>query len=304
MHLQKRSKRQKIPGSARSAAGRPILYGNYNIFRKVLSILFREKSGRCRGEKKSPRSCRGEKASVEAVGLDFSDHIQNRAVPGFHHGDNLVLPLQGVRGADQVVSLFLEALNADCGNTSVIQTFPDILAEYHRRFPRVRLQITTDQSRNLYRQMVEGSLDAAIIRGDYNWDGARFLLSRERVCVICERGLEEIPLKSQLYIGRKTDSALETATLRWMNEQGLDGIRTGLSVDSITTCVEMVRRGLGWSVVPEIALKSFEGCIRPCVFENGEPFVRDTTLICRGESLRLPQVKAFVEQLKQPEAGI
>ena len=253
MHLQKRLKRQKIPGSARSTAGRPILYGNYNIFRKVLSILFREKSGRCRSEKKSPRSCRGEKASVEAVGLDFSDHIQNRAVPGFHHGDNLVLPLQGVRGADQ---------------------------------------------------MVEGSLDAAIIRGDYNWDGARFLLSRERVCVICARGLEEIPLKSQIYIGRKTDSALETATLRWMNEQGLDGIRTGLSVDSITTCVEMVRRGLGWSVVPEIALKSFEGCIRPCVFENGEPFVRDTTLICRGESLRLPQVKAFVEQLKQPEAGI
>lgn len=168
----------------------------------------------------------------------------------------------------------------------------------------MRLQITTDQSRKLYRQMVEGSLDAAIIRGDYNWDGARFLLSRERVCVICARGLEEIPLKSQIYIGRKTDSALETATLRWMNEQGLDGIHTGLSVDSITTCVEMVRRGLGWSVVPEIALKSFEGCIRPCVFENGEPFVRDTTLICRGESLWLPQVKAFVEQLKQPEAGL
>ena len=125
MHLQKRLKRQKIPGSARSAAGRPILYGNYNIFRKVLSILFREKSGRCRSKKKSPRSCRGE-ASVEAVGLDFSDHIQNRAVPGFHHGDNLVLPLQGVRGADQVVSLFLEALNADCGNASDIQTFLDI----------------------------------------------------------------------------------------------------------------------------------------------------------------------------------
>ncbi len=66
------------------------------------------------------------KASVEAVGLDFSDHIQNSAVPGFHNGDNLVLPLQGVRGAHQVVSLFLEALNADCGNASDIQTFLDI----------------------------------------------------------------------------------------------------------------------------------------------------------------------------------
>ena len=223
--------------------------------------------------------------------------------------------LAGCRAAAGELSRMRRQLEVDrqevCGTLRAgisinyaLYQFPDILAEYHRRFPRVRLQITTDQSRNLYRQMVEGSLDAAIIRGDYNWDGARFLLSRERVCVICARGLEEIPLKNQIYIGRKTDSALETATLRWMNEQGLDGIHTGLSVDSITTCVEMVRRGLGWSVVPEIALKSFDGCIRPCVFENGEPFVRDTTLICRGESLRLPQVKAFVEQLKQPEAGL
>lgn len=100
----------------------------------------------------------------------------------------------------------------------------------------MRLQITTDQSRNLYRQMVEGSLDAAIIRGDYNWDGARFLLSRERVCVICARGLEEIPLKSQIYIGRKTDSALETATLRWMNEQGLDGIHSSSAAGKACGC--------------------------------------------------------------------
>ena len=45
--------------------------------------------------------------------------------------------------------------------------------------------------------------------------------------------------------------------------------------------------------------KDFDGCVRPCVFENGEPFVRKTYLICQKEALALPQVNAFVELLKK-----
>ena len=39
--------------------------------------------------------------------------------------------------------------------------------------------------------------------------------------------------------------------------------------------------------------------VPPCVFENGEPFVRKTYLICQKEALALPQVNAFVELLKE-----
>ena len=70
-------------------------------------------------------------------------------------------------------------------------------------------------------------------------------------------------------------------------------------VDSITACVEMVKRGLGWGIVPEIGLNGFDGCVRPCIFENGEPFVRKTYLVCQKEALALPQVNAFVELLKK-----
>lgn len=190
-------------------------------------------------------------------------------------------------------------LRAGISINYALYRFPDILAEYHRKYPKVQLQVTTGQSRDLYRQMLEGRLDVAIIRGEFSWDGMQFLLSRERVCVICAKDNEDVPLEQMLYIGRKTDTDQEAKILRWMNEQGLGGLNAGLYVDSITTCVEMVRRGLGWSVIPEIALTGFDGCVRPCFFENGEPFVRKTSLICPKESLRLPQVRAFVELLKQ-----
>ena len=76
-------------------------------------------------------------------------------------------------------------------------------------------------------------------------------------------------------------------------------LNAGFCVDSITACVEMVKRGLGWGIVPEIGLNGFDGCVRPCIFENGEPFVRKTYLMCQKGALALPQVNAFVELLKK-----
>lgn len=176
---------------------------------------------------------------------------------------------------------------------------PDILAEYHKRYPKVQLQVSTGKSRELYRKMLAGTMDAAILRGDYSWDGIRVELSRERVCLICAEAQKDRPLSEYPMIGRKTDALFESQMLRWLNEQGLSGRASGISVDSITACVEMVRRGLGWSIVPEIALKGFEGQVTPCFFGDGTPFVRKTVLLCREESMALPQVRAFAELLQE-----
>lgn len=60
----------------------------------------------------------------------------------------------------------------------------------------------------------------------------------------------------------------------------------------------MVKRGLGWSIVPEICLKDFDGIAEPLVFENGEPFVRSTYIMYNNNVMELPQVKAFIDLLK------
>lgn len=190
-------------------------------------------------------------------------------------------------------------LNAGISINYALYRLPDVMAAYHKAYPKVKLQITTDQSRNLYRKMMEGSLDMAVIRGEFPWDGMQFLLSQENMVVICARELENQPLSDCLYISRKTDPMLESMTLRWRKENGLEHQSEVFCVDSITTCVEMVKRGLGWGIVPEIGLNGFSGCVRPCVFENGEPFVRKTYLMCQKEALALPQVSAFVELLKK-----
>ena len=190
-------------------------------------------------------------------------------------------------------------LNAGISINFSLYRLPDILAAYHREYPKVRLHITTGQSRHLYRQLLDGSLDVAILRGEYPWDGEKFLLSQENLCVIYNREFEEKPLNQLLYISHKTDPTLTGMMSQWMRENDLTVEQAGICVDSITACVEMVRRGLGWGILPDICLGNYDGCIQPCIFANGEPFMRRTYIMFQRETLRLPQVAAFVEAVKK-----
>lgn len=190
-------------------------------------------------------------------------------------------------------------LRAGISINYALYRLPDALAAYHKKYPNVRLDITTGHSRHLYRQMVEGALDIAVLRGEYSWDGPQFLLAQEGICLIYAREHEGRPLSDYLYISHPTDQTQETLTARWLRENRLDAGAHHVCVDSVTTCVEMVRRGIGWGLLPEIALGSFDGVVHPCTFENGEPYLRRTHIFCQKDAMQLPQVTAFMEMVKK-----
>ena len=189
-------------------------------------------------------------------------------------------------------------LNTGISINFALYKLPDILADYHKKYPKVNLQITTGQSRHLYRQMLDGSLDIAVLRGEYPWDGIQFLLSQENTCLVYNQEYEGTPLSDYLYISHKTDIYQSAMMTRWMHEQNLNPRTNGVCVDSITACTEMVKRGIGWGLLPEIALENFHGCKKPCTFIDGEPFIRRTYILCHREAVELPQVNAFMEILK------
>lgn len=190
-------------------------------------------------------------------------------------------------------------LNAGVSINYALYKLPDILATYRQKYPHVTTHISSDQSRNLYLQVTKGLIDLAVIRGEYDWKGEKILLSRERVCAIRSKKDETRSLHTLPYIGRKTDLQFEREQVQWMREQNIQPKNDGISVDNITTCVKMVQRGLGWSIVPEICLNDFDGIIEPLFFENGEPFVRSTYLMYNSNVAEFPQVKAFIDILKK-----
>ena len=203
------------------------------------------------------------------------------------------------RGLDAMQGEVCGTLKAGVSVNFSYYRLPEVLTEYHKKYPRVRLDIATGHSRHLYQQMLDGTLDIAVLRGEYPWDGTQFLLSQEDICLIYAREYEGKPLSDYLYIDHQTDASLGAQMARWRYENGVTGDTGSFVVDNITACLEMVKRGLGWALMPEIALGNFDGCIRPCTFENGEPFVRRTYIFCQRDAAALPQVQLFMDMLKK-----
>jgi len=189
-------------------------------------------------------------------------------------------------------------LNAGVSINYAMYRLPELLVEYLSRFPKVNTHITTDQSRKLFSQLLDAKIDLAILRGEYPWPGNRLLVETDAICIIRhdkDRGksLNEIP-----YIGRKTDQVFEREIARWMRENEVQPGSRGLYVDNITTCVELVNRGLGWAIIPEICLGDFKGESQPMTFSDGQPFVRSTYVLYSDSAYALPQVKAFIDTIQ------
>ena len=191
-------------------------------------------------------------------------------------------------------------LNAGISINYALYRFPDILAMYRNKYPYVNTHIVTDHSRKLYLQALDGSLDVAIIRGEYPWKGNKLLLDRESIYAITSVEHQGLPLNEIPYIGHKTDSVFERELAQWFHENNvLTNQANGIYVDNIGTCVEMVNRGLGWAIVPEICLGNFHGNRKPLFFANGEPFVRSTYLMYLDVVKALTQVSAFLDMFKE-----
>lgn len=186
-------------------------------------------------------------------------------------------------------------------------SLPDLLAEYSKLYPQVQLEITTGQSRHLLSSLQHGDLDVAVLRGDLPWDGMQYLLAQEQIYVACTKEHEGTPLDELTYINHTTDLSHTALMTRWLRENNFTNETNHINVTDLSTCQELVRRGVGWALLPEIVLRDFDGVMRPCTFENGEPFVRRMYIDCPRESERLPQVQALIklikEQYQQAEIG-
>ena len=246
---------------------------------------------------------------IHAIEKELNTNILLRSRQGVHFTPEGEIVLKRVSEAACLMDIMRNELESKkgyiCGTLNVgvsinyaLYQLPELLASYHQKYPHVTTRISTDQSRNLYQQIVNNKIDAAVIRGEYDWKGEKILLNRERVCAIRSSGDANRSLHSLPYIGRKTDPQFEREISQWMRENHLHPKSNGIFVDNITTCVEMVRRGLGWSIVPEICLKDFDGIVKPLTFDNGEPFVRSTYIMYNSNVMELPQVSAFIELLK------
>lgn len=190
------------------------------------------------------------------------------------------LPLQGT-------------LNLGCSINYAQYGLPDLLVAFQQAYPQVHLNITIDYSRTIFQDLQTGNLDLGIVRGEFTGPFQKRLIAQEVINLICAKKDDRTRLAKLPFIQRKTDYHFQDQMTRWLTEHHLDVINhQTITVDSLSSCVAFVSHGLGWALVPEIALPHFTGYRLPLTLA-GQPFTRQTYLMVKPTLAETPLVQAF-----------
>ena len=180
--------------------------------------------------------------------------------------------------------------------------FPNVLKRYMDSYPKVDISVTTGLSKDIYRQFVAKDFSVAIVRGDYPWGEGDLTLFDEPVYLVKSTSAKDIPLDTLPYIGRNTDPHFQDDVNQWLEEKGIHKQKNArLTINDIATCVAMVERGIGWSILPAICLDGFTGIREPILFKDKTPFTRKTRLLYHNDYYSFQQVRLFTEMVMSEE---
>ncbi|WP_082235495.1 LysR family transcriptional regulator [Halobacillus massiliensis] len=175
---------------------------------------------------------------------------------------------------------------------------PALLKKFSTSYPNIQFKVQTGWSTEIMNLLNQSQIHLGILRGDYDWEGEKSLLTKEQLYIISknEISLEELPQLPFIYY--KTDNSLKRLISKWWNDQFSQSPLTAMEVDRQETSKEMVKNDLGFSVVPEICLTPSDSLYTEgLTYKNGEPVLRDTWLMYRTDFIQLHIVKAFIDFL-------
>lgn len=178
-------------------------------------------------------------------------------------------------------------------------TLPKILKGFLTFYPEVQVSLKTGLSSKVVEMLQRQEVTLAIVRGDHEWDGERFLLSEEPLCLASRGPVEFGELLARPYIRYNTDFALQRLLEDWWRKNFNAPPNTAMEVTTMETARQMVLHGLGWSILPGIGLARKYGLYsQPLHWPDGTPLMRKTWVLCSNGSLELQTVRAFLNYLE------
>ncbi len=188
-----------------------------------------------------------------------------------------------------------------CANAYALSMLPALLKRFRAAFPEVDVHVVTGHSRYVERRLDSGEAQIAIVRGRSDWKEESFELSADPYYYIVSSApvdLERLPGLPQIRI--VTDAPLEAELRRWWTERYRLPPKISTVVDRSDICIEMVRRGLGYSMLSGLYIGAFPGLRRErVVFSSGSALYRGTRACCRASSLKVRAVREFWNFLRE-----
>ncbi len=179
---------------------------------------------------------------------------------------------------------------------------PQILKRYVTKYPQVKISLITGWSSEILKSVYDGEVHIGIIRGTPDWKGKKMHLFKDHLYLVDKeiQSVDEVLETERPFIQFKSDSNYYQEIQDWWHRQFQSTPKRTIVVDQIETCKQMTYNGIGYAILPEITLQSYQEVISkiPLLDENNHPLGRDTWLLGYDAAFELKQVQAFTQMLK------
>ena len=125
------------------------------------------------------------------------------------------------------------------------------------------------------------------------------LLSEERMSIVSKHEINLGDLPQLNYIKYDTDQHLKTTLDNWWIKTFDVPAHVSMEVDRIETCKEMVKKGLGFSVMPNMSLRGEDDLYTKEIKIDGQPVTRQSWLLYKSDMIDLKIVESLSHFVKQ-----
>lgn len=177
----------------------------------------------------------------------------------------------------------------------------DILIQYTSSHPDIQFNVINEQSDLLFRRMLEGSVDAAFVRGDYEGPVGRLLIGQNKAYLVTKEPVSLASLPSMQRICYQTTSQTRALLDRWWQDRlGLEP-PAGMEVGYVDVAWQMIDKGLGYTCcfLPEPFENQYDLHLTPLEQADGSPVVRNTWFLYPGGGALPKHLEEFVHYIAE-----
>lgn len=200
----------------------------------------------------------------------------------------------------------IKSLNSNVSGTiklGVASTYgqyilPSIINNFQVMYPDVNFKIYTGTSSVILDLLYSGKVHVGILRSNIAWNEHKKLLEKEPICIVSKNTIQLNNLPYTPIINYEMDTYLQDIVNKWWNEHFSTESPISMFVDSLETAKELVRTGLGYTILPGISLLSEKELnIKEIRANNNKKIFRYTHAYCRNKSFEYLAVKVFFDFL-------
>lgn len=197
-------------------------------------------------------------------------------------------------------------LRLGASSTFAHYKLPELLKQFVTKYEHVDINVQTGWTSEILQHLQKEEIQIAIVRGDIEWGEEKHLVYTEPIQIVSKRDITLEDLPNMTRINYKTDLSLKVILNNWWNSRYKLNPPTTMEVDNIQTCKELVKKDLGYAILPSICLQESDQLKTvPLIGNDGEIILRNTWIICRKELLNLSIIREFVnfsiEHLQNPQ---